>query len=175
MRNGFRFGRVTGIDIFIDWSLLIIFNRAALMSYRQLLLQKSLEGVPVSRVMRANFTTVEPDMPVSELVDKYLLPSDQRAFPVLAGDTFIGLVCLQDIRKIPRADWEHKVAGDIMTPADALNGIPPGENAVTAMLALGRQGVNQLPVLENGRVRGLVSREDILKLLSVYGDPALAS
>jgi signal-transduction protein with cAMP-binding, CBS, and nucleotidyltransferase domain len=62
-----------------------------------------------------------------------------------------------------------------MTPAGALNGIPPGENAADAMLALGRQGVNQLPVLENGRVRGLVSREDILKLLSLYGDPALAS
>ena len=125
--------------------------------------------------MRANFTTVNPEMPISELVDRYLLPGDQRAFPVLAEDTFIGLVCLQDIRKIPRTDWEHKVVRDIMTPASALNGIPPGENAADAMLALGRQGVNQLPVMENGRVRGLISREDILKLLSLYGDPALAS
>ena len=168
----FGTGLIAGLWLtFIGWFL----NNAALMSYRQLVLQESLEGVPVSRVMRANFTTVSPDMPVSELVDRYLLPGDQRAFPVLAGDTFIGLVCLQDIRKVPRADWEHTVARDIMTPASALNGIPPGENAADAMLALGRQGVNQLPVLENGRVRGLVSREDILKLLSLYGDPALAS
>jgi Zn-dependent protease/CBS domain-containing protein len=166
----FGTGLISGLWLtFIGWFL----NNAARMSYRQLLLQESLEGVPVSRVMRANFTTVSPEMPVSELVDRYLLPGDQRAFPVLAGDTCIGLVCFQDIRKVPRADWEHKVVRDIMTPASALNGIPLGENAADAMLALGRQGVNQLPVMENGRVRGLVSREDILKLLSLYGDPGL--
>lgn len=157
--------------IFIGWFL----NNAAVTSYRQLLTRSSLENIPVAQVMRADFASVHPAMLVSELVDHLLLPGDQRAFPVLEDGRFVGLVCFQDIRKAPRAAWGHTPVRAIMTPARTLAGIPPSENAADAMLALGRHGVNQLPVLENGEVRGLVLREDIMKLLSVYGDPALAS
>jgi Zn-dependent protease len=158
------------------WLMLIgwFLNNAAVMSYRQLLMRESLEDVPVSTVMRSDFSSIDADMPVSELVDRYLLPGDQRTFPVLDGADFIGLVSLRDIHKTPRETWRRAAVRSIMTPADAVKGIPPQENAADAMLLLGRQGVNQLPVVEDGKVRGMVSREDILKLLSIYGDPALA-
>lgn len=158
------------------WVLMIgwFLHTAALMSYQRLLLGESLEDVPVSRVMQSRFESVGGDTPISELVDQYLLPGGQRAYPVVEGDGFVGLVCLPDVRKIPREDWPRVRVRDIMTPAAGLSGVGPDTSAADAMLTLGRQGVNQLPVLEDGRVRGLVSRENILKLLSLYGDPALA-
>jgi Zn-dependent protease/CBS domain-containing protein len=154
---------------FIGWFL----NNAALMSYRQVLVRESLEDVPVSRVMRSRFHTVNPDINVSQLVDDYLIPSDQRAFPVMEADRFIGLVCLQDIRKIGRGEWPHKRVRDVMAPASSLAQVAPGEDAADAMVALSRNSVNQLPVIEGGRLVGLVRREDILRLLSLYGDPTL--
>ena len=158
------------------WVLMIgwFLHTAALMSYQRLLLGDSLEEVPVSRVMQSRFESVEGNIPVSELVDKYLLPGSQRAYPVMEGGGFVGLVCLPDVRKVSRDDWPRARVRDVMTPAAGLSGVGPDTSAADAMLTLGRQGVNQLPVIQDGRVRGLISRENILQLLSLHGDPALA-
>lgn len=167
----FGTGLVSGLWLaFIGWFL----NNAALMSYRQLLVRDALEDVPVARVMQSRFDSVDPDLTVDQLVDEHMAPSDQRAFPVIQAGRFIGLVCPRDLRKIGRERWPQKKVRDIMTPADSLVHIAPSEDAADAMLALSRNNVNQLPVVENGQVRGLIRREDILRLLSLYGDPALA-
>jgi CBS domain-containing protein len=57
-----------------------------------------------------------------------------------------------------------------MTPGDRLTSIRPNDSSLWAMSTLGARGVNQLPVIDGGRVVGLVRREDILRWLSVYGD-----
>ncbi len=89
------------------------------MSYRQLLVRESLGDVPVSRIMQSRFVSVRPDMTISQLVDEHLMSSDQRAFPVMDGDRFIGLICLQDIRKLGRENWLQERVRDIMTPTSA--------------------------------------------------------
>lgn len=149
-------------------------HAAAMIGYRQASDGGSLEGVPVERVMHSEFASARPEMSIAELVDGYLLPGVQHAFPVLENGEFIGLVSLQDLSKVPREAWGEVPVREIMTPAAGVAGVQPSSNAAEAMVALGRQGVNQLPVIENGKLRGLVSREDILQRLSSYGDPALA-
>ncbi|MGH8771796.1 MAG: site-2 protease family protein [Burkholderiales bacterium] len=166
----FGTGLLSGIWLaFIGWFL----NQAALMSYRQLLVRESLDDVPVSRVMQSQFTTVESTMTLSRLVDEHLLHSDQRAYPVVDGFDLVGLVCLEDLRKVPREAWERTRVSDIMTPASKLAQVAPTEDTSDALTTLTNRGVNQLPVVENGRVRGLVRREDILRWLALRGDRAL--
>jgi CBS domain-containing protein len=46
-----------------------------------------------------------------------------------------------------------------------LHSVGPLETASVALALLAEQGVNQLPVVEHGRLLGLVTREDILKWL----------
>ncbi|MGH8726777.1 MAG: site-2 protease family protein [Burkholderiales bacterium] len=167
----FGTGLLNGLWLaFIGWFL----NQAALMSYRQLLVRESLDDVPVSRVMRSQFASVEPNMTVNQLVDEHLLHSDQRAYPVLDGFDLVGLVCLEDLRKVPREAWESTRIAEIMTPAANLAQISPAEDTSDALTTLNNRGVNQLPVVENGRVRGFVRREDILRWLALRGDRALA-
>lgn len=166
----FGTGLLSGVWLaFIGWFL----NQAALMSYRQLLVRESLDDVPVSRVMQSQFTTVSPDMTVSQLVDEHLLHSDQRAYPVVDGEMLVGLVCLEDVRKVGRDAWQQTRVAGIMTPAASLAQIAPTEDTSDALTTLTNRGVNQLPVVENGRVRGLVRREDILRWLALRGDRAL--
>lgn len=167
----FGTGLMSGLWLaFIGWFL----NNAALMSYRQLLVRESLEDVPVSRIMQSHFVSVRPDMTISQFVDEHLMSSDQRAFPVMEADRFIGLVCLQDIRTLGRENWPQERVRDIMTPVSSLAQIAPSVDAADALLMLSRNNVNQLPVVEHGQLRGLIRREDILRLLSLYGDPRLA-
>lgn len=160
-------GLVGGIWLmFIGWFL----HNAALVSYRQLMVRESLADVPVTRMMQTDFDTIEPELRVDELVDQRLMHTDQRVFPVVQDDRFMGLVCLSDVRKIERAAWPKTAVREIMTATNELTKIGSQEDAAEALFTLSRRGVNQLPVVENDKLRGLIRREDILKWLSLYGE-----
>jgi Zn-dependent protease/CBS domain-containing protein len=166
----FGTGLIGGLWLaFIGWFL----NNAALMSYQQLLVREALEHVPVSRLMRRNFDTVHPGLGVNTLVEEHIMGSEQRAFPVLDRGRLAGMVCLQDVRKVARDRWPATRVEDIMTPADQVAAVEPQDDAAEAMLVLSRRAVNQLPVVDHGKVVGLLRREDILRWLSLYGDASL--
>ena len=167
----FGTGVVGGMWIaLIGWFL----NNAAIMSYRQLLVQRSMEHVPVSRIMLSQFDTVAPDMPISTLIEDYIMRSDQRAFPVVENGRLVGLVCLEDVRRVDPTQRATLAVRAIMTPAHALTTVTPEEASTEALQALSRREVNQLPVVKHGTVRGLIRREDILKWLSLHGEQAVA-
>jgi Zn-dependent protease len=150
--------------ILIGWFLL----NAARLSYQQVLVQEMLEGVPVRAIMRSRLQTVTPDISVETMVDDYFMNHDQRAFPVVAQDgDLLGLVCLEDIRAVPRARWPMTRVADVMTPAAALDTMTPQEPAMEALQRLSTRDVDQLPVLEGSHLSGMVHRKDIMKWLSL--------
>lgn len=158
-------GVITGMWLaLIGWFL----NNAALTSYRQLMVRETLEDVPVSRLLRRHWIEVPPEMRLDALVDEHLMQSDDRAFPVVLGGELVGLVCLEDIRRVPRKAWPTTSVGDVMTPRDRLATIDICIDAADALQSLSQSGVNQLPVMEEGTLAGLVTREDILKWLTFH-------
>jgi len=160
----FGSGPVAGLWIaLIGWFL----NNAALASYRRVLMQETLGDVPVTRVMHRDFAVVTAEASVQDLVDEHLLGSSQRAFPVAEEGRLRGLVCLDDVRKLDRERWADTRVGDIMTHVERLHVLDPGAKANDALNLLVERGVNQLPVADDGRLLGLVTREDILKWLSL--------
>ncbi len=154
----------------IGWFL----NNAALMSYQQLLLRESLAEVPVRRLMQTQFVRVGPQLRLSTLVDQYVMGSGQRAFPVEADGRFLGMVSLRDLQKCARDAWESTTVGDVMTPTAKLTTVAPEQNAFEALALIGRRDLNQLPVVQDGQLLGLLRDADILKWLSLHGWPALA-
>jgi Zn-dependent protease len=153
------------------WLLLIgwFLNNAARQSYRQLLLRESLRDVPLERVMRTRFRTLPPDVDLDRLVREELMAADQRAFPVVADDgRLVGLVCLEDVRKVPHPRWGETRVAAIMTPLDRLATLAAGATAPDALELLGRRGVDQIPVVEDGRPVGLVRSQDLVTFLSLH-------
>jgi Zn-dependent protease len=155
----------------IGWFL----NNAAIMSYRELLVRESLAHVPVAQVMQTQFTRIDPQMRISTLVEEQLMSSGQRSFPVEQDGVLVGLVSLADLRKRPRAAWTGSTVAEIMTPAKALECLTPQQDAMEALSLVAQKNLNQLPVLDDGKLVGLVRREDILKWLAVHGGPAPVS
>lgn len=151
---------------FIGWFL----NNAAIASYRQVVISDLLEDVSVERLMRSDIAIVPPDLPVSDLVYKWIMGTDERAFPVVDSARMIGLVCLEDARKIPREEWETTTVSEIMTRADQLDVVTPQEDAGKALEKLTRRDVRQMPVLHNGNLVGLLRRRDIIKWLQLQSD-----
>jgi Zn-dependent protease len=143
----------------IGWFL----GNAARQSYQLRLIEDRLGRLPVSRVMHHDYRTVEPNTTLQQLIDEGFLVLSQRAYPVVADDSLYGIISMEDVRPLQRDQWPVQRVADLMTPVERLHTVGPSTPASQALAQLAEKGVNQLPVIEDGRLLGLVTREDILK------------
>jgi Zn-dependent protease/predicted transcriptional regulator len=150
----------------IGWFLV----QAAAASYRELVVRTALGDVPVGRIMTRDVATVPPDLTVDRLVEDFMTARDQRAYPVVERDRMVGLVCLDDVRRLPRSEWAGKRVSEVMTARDKLVVTTPDTPADEAMRLLSRRDVDQLPVVQNGHVDGLLRRRDVLRWLELHAD-----
>ena len=161
-------GLVSGLWIaFIGWFL----KSAAASSYSQVMVSDLLDDVPVSRLMKHQPVTVDAAVSVAQLVDGYLMASAERAFPVVEeGDRLLGIVTMEDVRKVPRDLWQTTRVSDIMTNAPDVAVVSPDETAAAALKTLAARDVEQLPVVDGavgGRLVGLLRRLDIMRWLEL--------
>jgi Zn-dependent protease/CBS domain-containing protein len=161
-------GAANGIWLaFIGWFL----NNAALMSYRQLLTRELLQDVPVGRLMQTRFQTVPADLPLIALIGEPMQRGEQRAFPVLDGERLVGMVCQRDIEGIPAEARRSMTVRDAMKPLAAVTAVRLEDDAMDVLNLLAQQDLNQVPVVEDGRVLGFVRRADILRWLALHSAP----
>ena len=148
-------------------------------SVQQVALREHLGGVTVADVMtpRDRVVSVEADLPVSRFVDDYLWHERFDMFPVIGhSGEFVGIVGLEQIRGIDRAEWRSRRVSDVMRPAADVPRLGPDEQAVKALQAMLQSGEGRLPVLgqrrQDGRpaLAGVVTRRDILHLLRLRTD-----
>jgi CBS domain-containing protein len=160
-------GLINGIWlIFIGWFL----NNAANRGYQQLVVKDVLEDVPVRRMTKRNPPTVPPNISVDELVENHIMQHDDHAFPVIDNDRLAGIVCLDDVRRVPGPERSSTTVADIMTPRSELINVGPEDNAHDALQSISRQDIRQLVVLDNEQLFGLVRRRDIVRFLQLQSD-----
>lgn len=176
MAFGFRvpfFGTGIGNGIWmalIGWFL----NNAARASYLALRVKTRLARVPVREVMRSTLDVVTPDTTIAELVREHIMKTDQTSFPVLAGEELAGVVTTRDVQLLPSEQWPYVTVKQVMSPASEMPAIDADADASKALETLAERDVEQLPVLDHGRLSGFVRRQDILKWLSLQAGPVPA-
>jgi CBS domain-containing protein len=122
--------------------------------------------------MRVNPPVCSSRCTVSRLVHDHILGTDDQAFPILEEGRLVGLVTLEDVRKVDRDAWDSTIVQDIMTPAEKLIVVSTDEDAGQALEKLSSNDVRQLPVLSNGELVGLLRRRDIIKWLQLHAELA---
>jgi Zn-dependent protease/CBS domain-containing protein len=163
----FGTGFISGLWLaFIGWFL----NSASVQSYQQVVVHDILEGVPVARMMRSNPPTCSADCSVSRLVHEHIMGTDDHAFPVLDNGRLLGLVTLEDVRRVSHDAWDTTTVREIMTSADQLTVVTPDEDAAEALNKLTQRDVGQMPVLRNGQLVGLLRRRDLVKWLQLHAE-----
>ncbi len=167
----FGSGVVGGIWLaFVGWFL----SNAATRSLQQVQVEDILDGVTAERLMRADVPTVVPNTTVNDLIQNYIMATDERAFPVMEGDRMVGLVTMEDVREIESNDRDSFTVGEIMTPAEELVTVASHEEAADALRKLIRRDVRQVPVLRNGMLVGMVRRRDIMHWLQLHSSGGVA-
>jgi Zn-dependent protease/CBS domain-containing protein len=147
--------------MFIGWFL----SDAARASYQQVLLRDALTGITVRQVTDYNCPLIPPHMSLMELVQQHILPAGRSCFLVSLGAELAGLVTLQEIKKVRRTRWATTTVQDIMTPASKIKMAYANQDILTVLQETNGENANHIPVIEDGKVIGVINREDIGRFL----------
>ena len=155
---------------FIGWFLM----EAAHSSYAQVEVTAAFQGMRVSEVMSRDCAIINRGISLRELVDNYVLNGAQRCFAVEDRGHFMGLITLRDVGRVPREQWDNTTVREAMRPAEELHTVTPDTLVLDALKLMTANDVNQLPVVEKGTLRGIVSRSHLIQLLQAHSELQLS-
>jgi Zn-dependent protease len=147
--------------IFIGWFL----QNAATTTRSQTLIQETLQGVKVSQVMTCDCDRVPNLRSINQLVEESVMTSGKRCFFVTSEGQLQGMLTLRDIAKIPEQKWRFTTAEQAMVPLNRLEWVEPDDELLKALRLMDSKNVAQLPVLLDGELIGILSREQIISYI----------
>jgi len=147
--------------ILIGWFL----NDAARASYQQVLLRDALIGITARQVTDYASPLVPPHTNLTEVVEQYVLPTGRSCFLISWGAELEGMVTLQQIKKVPRTRWATTTVQDVMTPANKLRVAYADQDLLGVLQEMSGESTSHIPVIEAGKVIGIINREDIARFL----------
>ncbi len=151
---------------FIGWFL----DSAATAQAQQATIQSLLAGHRVLQAMCSHCDTVPAELTLQRLVDEHVLGGGARCFLVNRADNTVGLMTLHRIKEVPRQEWSTTTAAQAMVPLDRVKRTNPEAELWTALQEMDRDGVNQLPVMRDGQVVGMLGRQDVITFLRTLQD-----
>jgi CBS domain-containing protein len=120
-----------------------------------------LQNVTVGDMMSSPVISVSQTLPVSQVINM-MYSSKHLGFPVIERDTLIGMVTLADVNRTTSIDREAMQVRDIMT-RDPIT-LPPTAPVIDALKIMSARNFGRIPVVQEGKVLGIVTRTDIIKV-----------
>jgi len=145
----------------IGWFL----NNAANASFHRMVLKQSLKGHAVRDIMSLDCPAVSGPLNVADLVRDYVLARGDRCVPVVDGDRVVGIVTLHTIKGVPPERWPETDVSQVLIPMERVKWVGPDEELWAAFQEMTEEGVNQLPVIQDGRLVGLIRRDMLMGFL----------
>ena len=134
-----------------------------------------LTQLTAANVMQSEVETIALDVKISELLE-IMSASQHRGFPVMDKGRLVGIVTQSDLTKIS-VDREHLTVAAIMTKNPIT--VSADAHLSNVLYQLNRYQLSRLPVLENNRLVGIITRTDIIRAevneLKAEEEPSLAS
>lgn len=151
---------------FIGWFLL----DAARASYAHEVMTRTLQGVRVADVMAQDCPTIDGNTNVQTFVDEFLFKKGRRCFVVSEQGRVVGLVTPHEIKDVERAKWTLTTLDAVMRSLESLRTVTPETPVAEALELMGREDLNQLPLVRGGRLVSVVSRGHILQLFQTRAE-----
>ena len=143
----------------MGWAL----ERAAAQSHRQAVIGKALESIMARDIMSRECSFVTQQLSLGQLVRDCVLLTGQRYFVVADGVSLQGVVTMRSIKGIPKKRWETTGVGEVMTPVSKLKTAHPQQTARSLLQQMDELDINQMPVLEEDKVIGIVTRDSLIR------------
>jgi Zn-dependent protease/CBS domain-containing protein len=170
-----RVGRLTGIAVIAVGLAVLLFDRSltgimivitgwflvlSSNTVRDRVRVDELVGdLSVADVMEQDPATVQPSLTVDTFAAQLLDgASPMTAVPVVQGTEVVGLLGVAQVRRIRPSDWPTTHVEDVMVRPPKLTFLAPGDPLKGALERLGRAGLDGLPVVEDDRLIGVLTR-----------------
>jgi predicted transcriptional regulator len=96
-----------------------------------------------------------------------MLGQGRRCLMVSENDRVIGLLALQDIKKIPGERWAMTTAREAMVPVSQLKTINSDTELNVVFKIIISENISQIPVEENGEIIGIIARENVFSFINL--------
>lgn len=147
---------------FIGW-----FLYSAADSYRRdISMRAFLKGVHVRDVMDNSPACASPDTPINDVVQQTFFRAGYRAAPICLGDKLYGIVTITDVKKVPQEQWLTTPVSAITTK-EPLYTVNEDDDMGAAISLLSAHDLNQLIVLKDGHLAGLLNRSHVIRYLQL--------
>jgi Zn-dependent protease len=140
----------------------LFLDGAARSSYAQLTLRNLLAGHTASEVMSQGCVSLPQQLTLDLVVEQYLMPNPRRCFTVTGPQGVIGLLTPQRVTQVSRDRWPQTHVGEVAIPLSEVKAVRPDTSLWQTLQEMTSEGVNQLPVIVDGQLAGMISRENLL-------------
>jgi Zn-dependent protease/CBS domain-containing protein len=142
------------------WSVLVgVFLLVAANS----VVRSTRDSVTVAQAMSPP-VPVEPDLPITRFVDEVLPLHRHATFPVAFNRRLLGILSLEDLKKIPREKWRGLRAREVMRTVNSQLFVPENATIESVNELLEANGVGAVGVInQSGELIGFLRRGRLRK------------
>jgi Zn-dependent protease/CBS domain-containing protein len=130
---------------------------------RAVLVKAVLGHIRVRDLVRSRPEPVDPSASVFDVGER-MIREHRTGFPVARGDEVLGVISLEDVQRVPPAERARLSVAEAVrrvTPVDA------NDEASKALRAFGEARTQVIPVLDGGRLYGMLSQTDVARGLQL--------
>ncbi|MCE5260267.1 MAG: site-2 protease family protein [Chloroflexi bacterium] len=143
----------------------LFLENAARSSYSQLNISSLLQGHTVREVMSLDCVLLPQQLTLDLAVDEYLVRNPRRCYLVNGPKGITGLLTAHRISQIPKDRWPTTHISEVVIPLSDVKSVTPETNLWQALQQMTSEGVNQLPVLAEGELVGMLTRDKLLTFI----------
>jgi CBS domain-containing protein len=120
----------------------------------------------VAEVMNKNVVTCHPSEKLTVIINKFEL-FHIAGMPATEKGSLVGIVTQTDVlRAVKEGSIQDATVKDVMTSEVVV--ISPTDSATHAARLMVEKKVNRIPVVEDGKLVGIVTRGDLIRAAAVY-------
>jgi Zn-dependent protease len=167
----FTSGLINGIWLIIMGSFL---RSTAKQSYMQTLNEFTLSNISVNEILYIPQPNLEIpfDVLISDAIREYFIPYKRSYFPVIKGETIVGIVHIEDIKKIPLERRSQFIIGYAMRKISEFPEIRDDETGKDAMKKLNKSDTSPHIIVVRGKdsdeLIGFIGKEELVSALRYW-------
>jgi Zn-dependent protease len=144
--------------VFIGWFL----RNLAGSSLQQQVLHDLLAGFVAADLMSPQPEVVSPRLPLEELLRDHFMRLRFGSYPVIDDGQLVGMVTLEDVKKMPAEDWSTSQVAHAMTPLHECAVIAPNTTVEASLQEMSRPPAGgRALVVDRGQLVGIISASDV--------------
>jgi CBS domain-containing protein len=151
---------------FIGWFL----KDAAAATYIGVEASAALSNVRVKDVMSQDCPTVDGNLNLRTFAENYLMRTGRRCFVVREDGRYIGIVTVNELKKVESDRWPLTTVAQIAFPLERVHTVSPNTPLNQVLELMTSSDVNQLPVISNGELVGVITRSQVLQFLQTRAE-----